>query len=115
MNIVSDAMVVAGHKVAILFVVRENDSLHSEFKESLRNIEMANLDLIGVVVNDASLEPKGGRYGRYRKYGSYGKTRRYKYGYGYGYGDDSDDDDEPSPRSRKKKQATRSDEPDTRR
>ena len=115
MNIVSDAMVVAGHKAAILFVVRENDSLHSEFKESLRNIEMANLDLIGVVVNDASLEPKGGRYGRYRKYGRYGKTRRYKYGYGYGYGDDSDDDDEPSPRSRKKKQATRSDEPDTRR
>ena len=106
MNIVSDAMVVASHKAAILFVVRENDSLHSEFKESLRNIEMANLDLIGVVVNDASLEPKGG---------SYGKTRRYKYGYGYGYGDDSDDDDEPSPRSRKKKQATRSDEPDTRR
>ena len=40
MNIVSDAMVVASHKAAILFVVRENDSLHSEFKESLRNIEM---------------------------------------------------------------------------
>lgn len=99
MNIVSDAMVVASHKTAILFVVRENDSVHSEFKESLRNIEMANLDLIGVVINDASFEPKGGRYGKYRRYGRY---KRYGYGYGYGYGSDDDENDDLPPRRRRK-------------
>lgn len=111
MNIVSDAMVVASHKAAILFVVRENDSLHSEFKESLRNIEMANLDLLGVVVNDAALEPKGGRYGKYRRYGKY---KRYGYGYGYGYGGSSSDEenDDVPPRKhraaakKKKREAT---------
>lgn len=100
MNIVSDAMVVASHKAAILFVVRENDSLHSEFKESLRNIEMANLDLLGVVVNDAALEPKGGRYGKYRKYGKY-KRYGYSYGYGYGYGGTDDENDDLPPKKRR--------------
>ena len=95
MNIVSDAMVGA-------------DSLHSEFKESLRNIEMANLDLLGVVVNDAALEPKGGRYGKYRRYGKY---KRYGYGYGYGGSSDDENDDVPPRKHRaaakkKKREAT---------
>ncbi len=109
-NIVTDAMVVAGHKTSILFVVRENDSLHSEFKESLRNLEMANLDILGVVVNDASYDPKGGRYGRYRRYGRYSRYGRYgkykygyKYGYGYGYGGHEDIDYPTRKKKAKKK------------
>ncbi len=109
MNIVSDAMVVASHKTAILFVVRENDSVHSEFKESLRNIEMANLDLIGVVINDASFEPKGGRYGKYRRYGRY---KRYGYGYGYGYGSNDDDENDDLPPRRRRKAPKRKKKPE---
>lgn len=76
-NVVSDALVIASHNTGLLFVVRENASLHEEFKKSLRSIEMSNIDLIGVVINDAAVENKSGGY--YKK-GRYGGKYNYRYG-----------------------------------
>ncbi|PWM46567.1 MAG: exopolysaccharide biosynthesis protein [Clostridiales bacterium] len=88
-NLVSDALSIAKKSTAILFVVREGSSTHEELKKSLRAIEQANLDLIGIVLNDSKIEKSSKYY-----------KRKYGYGYGYGYGtrprkeqNDEDDDD----------------------
>lgn len=76
-NLVSDALSIAKKSTAILFVVRVGVSTHEELKKSLRAIEQADLDFLGIVLNDSKAE-KSSRYYK-RKYS-------YKYGYGYGYG-----------------------------
>ena len=71
LNVVTDSLCIAQHKTSVLFVVSEKNSTHEEFKKSLRAIDMANADLIGVVLNN-SKEEKNSKY--YKKYGySYGE------------------------------------------
>lgn len=82
-NVVSDALVLAPKTSGLILIVRENFTIYSDIKRALSAIEIANIRLLGTVINDAgAYEGKGYRSGKYYKNRFY--KRYYKYGGSYG-------------------------------
>lgn len=100
-NVVSDALVLAPKTNGLILIVRENFTIYGDIKRALGAIEMANIRLLGTVINDAgAYEGKGYKnkyyknryYKRYYRYGrGYGKYYRYS-NYDYGYSSKPNED-----------------------
>ncbi len=81
-NTVSDAVTINGEIAGILLVARYDNTKNDDIARAVKAIELANLNILGFVLNDVLLKRSSGYYKSYYK--KYGK--RYGYGYGYGYG-----------------------------
>ena len=68
-DVVSDALIVFQQTAGLVFILRQNQSRHDQLKKALENCEMANVNVMGLVVNDVKAQA-----------GSY-----YKYKYSYDY------------------------------
>lgn len=79
-NLVSDALSVAGFLTGMVLVVREEYSEKKELDSCFRQLKLANVKLLGCVMNSAGVGG-GAHYGKYGKRGRYG---RYRYEAGYG-------------------------------
>ncbi len=76
-GIVSDALQIAEHSDGIILVARQMSSTYSALRKVVSNIDFANINFLGFVLNDFSLKNSGKGY--YKKY-----SYSYKYGYSYG-------------------------------
>lgn len=94
-NVVSDAFGMSDSIAGLLLVARHGVTTYDEVEVARKNIELANMNLLGFVFN--GIKAQGGSYynSKYNKYGykKYGYKkygyRKYGYGYknyGYGYG-----------------------------
>jgi capsular exopolysaccharide synthesis family protein len=72
-NVVTDAMVLAGNAAGVVLVTRQKQSTYDELTKAVSSIEFAGARILGLVIN--GVNEKSGRYGKYK----YGK---YKYSYG---------------------------------
>lgn len=82
---VSDALSVSRVLDGLLLVVRGDYASKKALNETLRQMKLADVHIIGFVYTFA-----GGRNkGYYSKYGKYGKYGKYSKDYGYGYGEKS--------------------------
>ena len=79
-NLVSDAMSVAGYITGMVVVAREEYIEKKDLKACFRQLELSNVKVLGCVMTCA--KRKSGSYG---KYGKYGKYKRYKYYGHYGH------------------------------
>ncbi len=77
-NIVSDALSVSKYLSGMVLVVREGYSKKRELDQCTRQLKMANVNVLGIVLNDATYG--GGNYSRYKKYRYY-KNYRYDSSY----------------------------------
>ncbi len=68
-NIVSDALSISKYLSGMILVVREGYSKKRELDQCVRQIQLANVNILGVVLNGANYG--GGTYGRYKKYRYY--------------------------------------------
>ena len=84
---VSDAVAISQMLDGILLVVRNNYAQRGAIKETLRQLKLADVRILGFVYTCASTGSKS--YGK--KYGRYGSKYGKSYGYGedYGYGEAS--------------------------
>ncbi len=76
-NLVSDAMSVAGLITGLIVVIREDYATKKDVEQCFRQIRLSNVKVLGCVMNESGAN--GGsykRYGRYKKYRSY-KDYRY--------------------------------------
>ena len=78
-NIVSDTLIVSKYTDGIILVIRQNYNTRKELNEAMRQIKLADIKILGFVINDSS--NKKDKYKK-KKYG-------YKY---YGYQKKSDDE-----------------------
>lgn len=95
-NPVVDAVVLAPHTDGVLFASRVDHCDRSSVDRALEQLEYANVNILGFVLNGISTEVSGFanggyRYKRYSRYGrKYGNHQGYGYGrrsgYGYAYG-----------------------------
>lgn len=76
-NIVSDALSVSKFLTGMIVVVREGYSKKRELDQCIRQIQIANVKVLGMVLNGADYG--GGSYGRYKKYRYYRYYRYEKY------------------------------------
>ena len=94
-NVVSDALIISGLVSGTILVLKYANTTYDDVSESMKQIEMADVNLLGFILNDVQKEHSGNYYKyRYRyhyKYKNYG----YDYGYGYGYGRRFSSDEEP--------------------
>ena len=95
-GVVADAVILSKETSGVMFVVRKGRSTQESVRASIETLKMANANVLGFVMTDASGERryynKYGRYGRYGKYGKYGKYGYYnRYSY-YGYNKQSEQD-----------------------
>lgn len=79
-NVVSDAMVMKDSISGILLVIRYAMTTYEELTSCMKQIGLANVNMLGFVMNDVH-HNHGAAYYNY-KY----KYKKYGYGYGYGYG-----------------------------
>lgn len=79
-NVVTDAMELANHISGIVLVVRYGKTTDEDVDTVLKRIELANMNLLGFILNNI----KSKRSGYYSKY-KYKNKYYYKKGYGYGY------------------------------
>lgn len=79
-NVVTDAMELAKHISGIVLVVRYGKTTDEDVDTVLKRIELANMNLLGFILNNI----KSKRSGYYSKY-KYKNKYYYKKGYGYGY------------------------------
>lgn len=80
-NIVSDSLVLAAKTDGIVFIIQDLITTHDEVKKALGSIELANVKLLGAVVNGST---KSKRTSYRRKYMIGGGKYAYQY-YSYGY------------------------------
>lgn len=92
-NIVSDAVSISRFITGMLVIMRESYTERKELKTCLRQLELANVKILGCVMTYS--QSSGGYYNRYKKYKKYKKYKYYgkhghygEYGYEYGYGYD---------------------------
>ncbi len=91
-GVVSDALLIAPRTDGLILVVRDGYTPHDTIKHTLGAIELAEIKILGAIMNGAN--PKNNKKYSYRKYsygtrGYYSNKRNYgrgSYGYGYGYG-----------------------------
>ncbi|MGN0630998.1 MAG: polysaccharide biosynthesis tyrosine autokinase [Ruminococcus sp.] len=97
-NVVSDAAGLSESVAGLLLVTRFGLTTYDEVETAAKNIELANMNLLGFVIN--GIKTQGGSYynSKYSKYGykKYGRYGYKKYGYGYGYGEYTEDKDDDS-------------------
>jgi len=86
-NVVSDAMGLSSSIAGIIMVTRYGITTFDAAEDAMQKLELADMNLLGFVLNDISAK-EAGAYSNYKyKYRSYGKYGYGKYGYGkYGYG-----------------------------
>ncbi|MBR6744460.1 MAG: CpsD/CapB family tyrosine-protein kinase [Clostridia bacterium] len=80
-NLVSDAMSVAGYITGMVVVAREEYIEKKDLKACFRQLELSNVKILGCVMTCA--KRKSGSYGKYGKY------KRYKYYGHYGHNAES--------------------------
>ncbi len=68
-NIVSDALSISKYLTGMVVVVREGYSKKKELDQCIRQIQLTNVKVLGMVLNGADYG--GGSYGRYKKYRYY--------------------------------------------
>ena len=74
-NIVSDAVSIAGFISGIIVVIREEYTAKKELERCFRQLKLSNVRILGCVMNGAKSESGG--YGRYRRYRYYKNYRYY--------------------------------------
>jgi capsular exopolysaccharide synthesis family protein len=99
-NVVSDAMVIKDAVTGIMLVVRYALTTYDELSACMKQINLAQANVLGFVMNDVHHRRSAAYYNNYKyKYKKYGYGG-YGYGYGYGYrygnnpSQDADDDNE---------------------
>ena len=102
-GIVSDALLIAPRTDGLLLIVRDGFTPRDTISHALSSVELANVKVLGAVMNGANPSNSkkysyrkyyygSGKYGSgkygYNKYGygKYGYGKYGSYGYGYGYG-----------------------------
>ena len=82
-NVVSDALVIKDSISGILLVLKYAFTTHEDVAGCMKQIEMADIDMLGFVLNEVD-NSRTAYYSKYKyKYKYYGGKG---YGYGYGYG-----------------------------
>ncbi len=76
-NIVSDAMSIAGLLTGLVVVIREEYTSKKDLEQCFRQIRLSDVKVLGCVMNGS--EQGGGAYGKYGKYGKYKRYKYYKY------------------------------------
>ena len=84
-NIVSDALIVGSVTNGIVLIIREGYSTTDAVAHAISSAKFADIDILGVVMNNVNASGKNYGIGKYKKYG-YKYKSRYGYGYGYSYG-----------------------------
>ncbi len=85
-NVVSDAMTISDYIAGIVLVIRHNFTRYEDMNRAIKQIQLADSDILGFVLNDIERKQRGGYYKSYY-YKKYGKGYGYGYGkHGYGYG-----------------------------
>lgn len=83
-NIVSDSLNLSRYVAGILTVVRYGFTTFEDIENAVNKIKLADMNLLGFVLNDIKGSRHGAyysKYGKYKKYGYY-KYKNYEYGYG---------------------------------
>lgn len=75
-NIVSDAISVAGLLDGTIVVIREEYTEKKELEHCFRQLKLANHNILGCVLNGSKSE--GGKYGKYKKYKYYKHSKYYQ-------------------------------------
>ncbi len=84
--VVSDALTLSEDVSGMIMVVRYGYTSYDDVEEANKRMELANMNLLGFILNDAESKTHGSRYyHKYGKYGRYGKYTKYGYGSRYGY------------------------------
>lgn len=75
-NIVSDAVAVAGLITGIIVVIREEYTEKKELERCFRQLRLSGVNVLGCLMNEA--KASGGSYGKYKKYKYYKYYRDYE-------------------------------------
>ena len=76
-NIVSDALSIAGFITGMIVVIREDYTEKKELERCFRHLKLSNVNVLGCVMNEA--KSGGSSYGKYRRYRYYRYYKRYYY------------------------------------
>ena len=79
-NVVSDAMVMSNSVSGILLVVKYGSTTFGDISESLKQVELANANLLGLVLNDVQSSNSVYYYKHKSGYYRYGSDYEYKSG-----------------------------------
>lgn len=80
-TVVTEAAAMAKFVSGVILVVRQNSTIHELIKRAKTNLELANANFLGYILNDVDeLSFSNGPYNRY----GYRSARKKGYGYGYG-------------------------------
>lgn len=81
-NVVSDAMGISKSLAGIFLVLKYGETTFDTTEKAMKKIQLADMNMLGFIVNDITGRHHGGYYYRYKD----------KYGYsGYGYGNEEGD------------------------
>ena len=75
-NIVSDATAISDYLSGMIVVIRQGYTEKKELERCFRQLKLANVKILGCVMNEA--DSGGGYYNRYRKYRYYRYYRYYQ-------------------------------------
>lgn len=90
--VVSDALTLSDYVSGMIMVVRYGSTSYDDVEEANKRMELANMNLLGFILNDVESKNHSSRY--YHKYGKYSKYRKYGYSYGsYEYKSDEPEND----------------------
>ena len=81
-NVVSDVLVMSKAITGVLFVSMHGETTYDSIESGLQKLEMAEVNVLGFILNNITAAHTGKYYSYKYKYG----YSRYGYGYGYGYG-----------------------------
>ena len=80
-NVVSDVLVMSKAITGVLFVSMHGETTYDSIESGLQKLEMAEVNVLGFILNNITAAHTGKYYSYKYKYG----YSRYGYGYGYGY------------------------------
>ena len=80
-NVVSDVLVMSKAITGVLFVSMHGETTYDSIESALQKLEMAEVNVLGFILNNITAAHTGKYYSYKYKYG----YSRYGYGYGYGY------------------------------
>ncbi len=98
-SVVSDGVIVGKHCDGVILVTRPYYSDHKTIQIAINNIEFAEVNFLGFVVNDLMVDSgkKKGYYKKYYKYGySYKSRNSGTYGYGVRPSAEASESDQPA-------------------
>lgn len=89
-NVVSDAMGISKSLAGVLLVLKYGATTYDQTENAMKKIQLANMNMLGFILNDVTGKHHGGYYYKYKD----------KYGYsGYGYGSQESGEDEKEDKS----------------